>query len=568
MRLALFLGGTFCMVVLGCIAYAGTLTFVSDLISTSAPGAEATHTIQFNVATDIPASGKIVITPQDAAFTIPASFDFTDVDLAVSNGGPYIDRDISDTADALNEGVSVTSGSSGSITIILNSTSGISAGEHVQIRLGKNATFGITGTDDIINPSVDTSYLITLKTYDASNVEIDSGATMIAVVLPVGLSLTGPNNAPIRFNGLPSGIIAAGNTQIELSLETNIPSSCRYATSTGVLYDDMTAQFSTSLGVLLYTNTSGYQNATTYTYYVRCKSLGGARNPDDFPITFTLKPTPISNTSVESEGFVTNGETGDLGPGGSGDFSNGSAVLYLSSVRFSGYVVPNSLVTILKDGIKATEVQSKSDGTFSASVIGIERGAYGFQLYAQDGRGLASSLYGTTLSVQQGTDNDITGIVVPPTIKISADSIQAGDPITVSGGAPPNALMQVTVTGQTGGAALEAARVFAATSSPSGDWSVALDTAKYAKGTYSIQALAALSSKIKSGLSKSQTLAVGVNSSKNVNRSDINRDGKVNLVDFSILLSFWQTADADADINEDGTVNLGDFSIMLFNWTG
>ena len=52
------------------------------------------------------------------------------------------------------------------------------------------------------------------------------------------------------------------------------------------------------------------------------------------------------------------------------------------------------------------------------------------------------------------------------------------------------------------------------------------------------------------------------------NRSDLNKDGKVNLVDFSILLSFWNTDDAIADINQDGTVNLADFSIMLFNWTG
>jgi hypothetical protein len=52
------------------------------------------------------------------------------------------------------------------------------------------------------------------------------------------------------------------------------------------------------------------------------------------------------------------------------------------------------------------------------------------------------------------------------------------------------------------------------------------------------------------------------------NRSDINKDGKVNLVDFSILLTHWNEADDDADINQDGIVNLSDFSILLFNWTG
>jgi hypothetical protein len=52
------------------------------------------------------------------------------------------------------------------------------------------------------------------------------------------------------------------------------------------------------------------------------------------------------------------------------------------------------------------------------------------------------------------------------------------------------------------------------------------------------------------------------------NRSDLNRDGKVNLVDFSILLFNWKGSDAVADINQDGTVSLTDFSIMLANWTG
>ena len=50
--------------------------------------------------------------------------------------------------------------------------------------------------------------------------------------------------------------------------------------------------------------------------------------------------------------------------------------------------------------------------------------------------------------------------------------------------------------------------------------------------------------------------------------ADLNRDGKVNLIDFSIMLFHWGNPDPVADINEDGTVDLTDFSILLFNWTG
>jgi hypothetical protein len=54
--------------------------------------------------------------------------------------------------------------------------------------------------------------------------------------------------------------------------------------------------------------------------------------------------------------------------------------------------------------------------------------------------------------------------------------------------------------------------------------------------------------------------------------SDLNRDGSVNIVDFSILLFWWNTdggaSNPPADINQNGRVGIEDFSIMLFNWTG
>ena len=204
---------------------------------------------------------------------------------------------------------------------------------------------------------------------------------------------------------------------------------------------------------------------------------------------------------------------------------------------------------------------------FQKTVSGLERGAYGFQLYVQDIGGLTSSLYGSTLSIAQGTDNVVSNIVIPPTIQISSDSVGAGDSLIVSGRAIPNAKIELTIVGQTGSANLADVKTFFATSSADGTWNIDLDTSRYAKGTYATAARAIRSDSSKSAISKILTLAVGTNTSGNINRSDINRDGKVNLIDFSILLSFWDSANPDADINEDGNVNLGDFSIMLFNWT-
>ena len=49
---------------------------------------------------------------------------------------------------------------------------------------------------------------------------------------------------------------------------------------------------------------------------------------------------------------------------------------------------------------------------------------------------------------------------------------------------------------------------------------------------------------------------------------DLNGDGKVNLIDFSILLFYWGSDNACADQNSNGKVDLVDFSILLYNWTG
>lgn len=52
--------------------------------------------------------------------------------------------------------------------------------------------------------------------------------------------------------------------------------------------------------------------------------------------------------------------------------------------------------------------------------------------------------------------------------------------------------------------------------------------------------------------------------------ADFNKDGKVNSIDFSILLAFWQQpwpfTNPCVDINKDTKVNSVDFSILLYQW--
>ena len=49
---------------------------------------------------------------------------------------------------------------------------------------------------------------------------------------------------------------------------------------------------------------------------------------------------------------------------------------------------------------------------------------------------------------------------------------------------------------------------------------------------------------------------------KQTQRMDINGNGKVDLSDASILISYWGTSDAQSDLNGDGIVNLKDLSML------
>ncbi len=169
-------------------ADAAKLTSVQDFISDSRPSATSTeHTFMFYVTTAVPVSGKIVITPSSGDFTVESGLSFTDIDLLVNNVQKTI-ASVPGTGIGSQIGVSVTSGTSGSITLILNDTDPIVAGSFVEIRIGSVATLGGVGTKTIQLPSALGAYSIHIKTQDSSSVDIDTADTMIVVIAGVGVS--------------------------------------------------------------------------------------------------------------------------------------------------------------------------------------------------------------------------------------------------------------------------------------------------------------------------------------------------------------------------------------------
>lgn len=574
--------GSAVMIVLGALlgylhVSAASLTVVRDTIANSAPSATTTHTIQFTVTNAVPPSGTIVITPHTNAFEIPFDFGVEDIDFAyaTTSNGPYTERTVASSASATDDGVIVASGTLGAITFELNSTTGLAQGDRVRIVLGHAASHGATGDSSLENPSSVGSYGVHIATKQVGGSVIDSAKAVVAIVQPVGVSVTPPAFAPTRSNGLPSGELAAGNTTIEISLETDELAHCRYATSSGVLYADMTGNFDQTLTRVHSTVISGHNDSTSYTYYVRCADAQGTENEDDFPISFSLDNTPSSDTSLVPVVAGTAVGGGPGGRGGAGSIPNGSEKLFLASATLSGWAPPLSSVFVLKDGKVATRVQAKSNGTFQAVVTDMERGTYTFMAYVEDKKLRTSSRFTSTLTLQSGTNNTLSNIILPPTISLPTNEIEPGEEIVVSGEGAPGRALEVFVT-KVGAAPGEFLKLTATSSlgapgAADGEWSVPLKTAGLAKGTYRIRARILVDASSQESSSNFTSVSLGIGESPAPDLallSDLNADGKVNLIDFSILLSAWGQRDVPADINTDGIVNLSDVSILLFNWTG
>jgi hypothetical protein len=147
--------------------------------------------------------------------------------------------------------------------------------------------------------------------------------------------------------------------------------------------------------------------------------------------------------------------------------------------------------------------------------------------------------------------------------------VPSGATAELHGEGIPNARIEIAVRLQSNATTSSETYSYVATSTPAGAWRASIDTGSFNTGIYVVSARSIRSSQEKSDFGAPVFLGVGTTPrASGTSRSDINGDNKVNLVDFSILLSNWGTATAASDLNSDGTVNLADFSIMLFNWTG
>jgi len=262
-------------------------------------------------------------------------------------------------------------------------------------------------------------------------------------------------------------------------------------------------------------------------------------------------------------------DCGSCGGGGGG--GGGGIIQPITSVTFSGRAYPKSTVTLLKDAQIAATTIAGSDAKFQINLTGVSAGNYIFSVYSEDSEGNRSSLLTFPVGVTYGAATNISGIFIAPTIAVDKSEVKRGDNIAIFGQSVPNSEVTISVNS-------DEEFFNKIKTDTSGAYLYNFDTSPLDMGQHFTKSKSAMNGEI-SSFSKMISFAVGTkNVAKAVQeflKGDLNGDGRVNLVDFSIA-AYWYKRTISAEfavkekerLNGDGKINLVDFSIMAFYWTG
>lgn len=235
-----------------------------------------------------------------------------------------------------------------------------------------------------------------------------------------------------------------------------------------------------------------------------------------------------------------------------------------AKVIFKGKAYPSAFLTISKNGQVAATFKAFSSGLFERELTGLPGGIYNFSVFAEDTEGRKSVTLSFTVSILAGRTTTISGIFISPTISLTPTQVEKGDAVDIFGQSFPESQINIFITSPK-------EIVKETTTTADGKWALKLDTDPLEEREHSAKAKALYGDGEQSPFSQTLTFLVLPKGALVCQGADLNFDGKINIIDFSILLYFWERTspiNPCADINFDGIVNIVDFSIMMYQWTG
>lgn len=275
-----------------------------------------------------------------------------------------------------------------------------------------------------------------------------------------------------------------------------------------------------------------------------------------------------------------------------------------NEVVFSGRTCPSGQVYLLQNGMLAGSSPSLANGTFQISVEDILAGDYVFGLYSIDNENVQSSTTNILVTVSQGTITLVSGILLTPTLKTNKAEVERGDTIVISGQSAPTCSIDLDID--------NGSILVPLTADGDGVFFYIFNPSSLIAGTHEVKATASCfgassgesrtiefelkersggggttpddgeetsppgeevvppGEEDETGAIEEEEEDVAQSEGDFCSKTDLNDDGRTNIVDFSILL-FWYNkrhVPGPVDFNNDSEVNLTDFSIQVYCWTG
>lgn len=231
-------------------------------------------------------------------------------------------------------------------------------------------------------------------------------------------------------------------------------------------------------------------------------------------------------------------------------------------VQFSGIAAPSAPITIKRGGTKIVDTTAATDASFSTTLNNQPTGQQIYEIAALDSAGDSLSPVTFAFDLQAGTTTVVSGVFLGPSIEVDKPSVKLGETVKLSGVTAPSSKVTISITATS-------TTSYTIQADTHGVWSKSVITSDIGAGTHTAKARAVTASNVISGFSA--TVTFSVSAADQFLSADLNTDGSVNIVDFSILLFYWEAVNPvniRADINHDGRVDIIDFSILLFQWTG
>ncbi|MBM3206511.1 MAG: hypothetical protein FJZ43_02730 [Candidatus Staskawiczbacteria bacterium] len=298
----------------------------------------------------------------------------------------------------------------------------------------------------------------------------------------------------------------------------------------------------------------GRSTATSFEFY----SASGQNSPGQ----------SSSSNFIYQSGILYYGNI-SVAPVESGGGSSGAAPIGTdlnTKVIFSGKSYPLLTVVLLKNAEIISTITADESGNFQIESGMLSSSDYIFSLYGRDFLGKSSRLIVFPLTLNSYETTNITGVLIPPTLSINKSSVKRGENISFFGQSFLNSSILISIKSSSENIN------FNTTSDSNGNYSYELNTDQLPFGQYQVFSEALIDGKkISSGFVNfsvgDETIEEGLDCKL---LPDFNGDCLVNLVDFSILIYWFDSSEVPLkiDLNSDKKADLVDFSIMAYYWTG